>query len=106
MPCSGPRKLPSMISASAVRAAAIAMSGVRVMKALSCGSSASVRASKPSVYSTGDSLRTEIRRAASANVRLCSSADGMERLPGKGSPSGGGPTKWQYSSDSQDLRGS
>src|SRR5262249_54037511 len=53
------------------------------MKALSCGSSASVRASKSSVYSTGDSLRTEIRRAASVNVRLCSSADGMERLPSK-----------------------
>ena len=86
MPCSGPRKLPCMISASAVRAAAMATSGVRVMKAFSCGSSASVRASRLSVYSTGDSLRTEIRWAASANVRSCSSADGMAQLQSKGLP--------------------
>src|SRR5215813_9702619 len=80
MPCSGPRELPCVISASARRAAAMATSGVRVMKALSWGSSASVRASRLSVYSTGDSLRTASKRAASANVRSCSSADGMAQL--------------------------
>src|SRR5215510_8990341 len=86
-----------MISASAVRAAAMATAGVRVMKALSCGSSASVRLSSLSQYSTGDSLRPQMRRAASAKVRSCSSADGMAHLRDTGCHCGGGARATQYS---------
>src|SRR5215204_5157379 len=95
MPCSGPRNLPCMISASAARAAAMATSGVRVMKALSCGSSAWVRASRLSVYSVGESLRAEISWAASTSVSSCSAADGMTQLQSKGH-SGGGAMARQY----------
>src|SRR6516165_10385155 len=47
------------------------LSGVGSRKALSCGSSASMRASSASVSSTGDSCRLSINRAASAIVSQC-----------------------------------
>src|SRR5688572_16000299 len=72
-PCSGPRWRPLEISASACFACHTARSAVMLMNAFSFGSSASMRFSRASVSSTGESFRERIRREASAMERSCNS---------------------------------
>src|SRR5271165_867415 len=69
MPCSGPRQLPAVISASAARAAARAGSRSTRMKLLSLPLSRSMRARRLSTSSTGESSRLAISVLASAIVR-------------------------------------
>jgi hypothetical protein len=71
-----------MISRSAAFARSRAFSGVGSRKALSCGSSASMRASSASVSSTGDNRRRSINRAASAIVSQCRPAGAKVRSSG------------------------
>jgi hypothetical protein len=64
-PCSGPRRQPAAISASAALAASIAASPSRRMNTCSFGSRRSIRSSSAVINSTGESFRPAMARAAS-----------------------------------------
>src|SRR2546425_7550127 len=88
MPCRGPRYRPAAISRSAARAASRAWStGRSVVKALSRGSPAAMRASTASSSSTGETSRRCIRSAASASDRRTSpgwTTRGLYHAPPRG----------------------
>ena len=94
-PCSGPRTRPAAISRSAARAASIAASASRRMKACSFGSQPfdAVRAARCS-SSTGESVRAAKARVASVAVSQCgvgghSAGSRAHRRPGFGGGIGG-----------------
>src|SRR5215510_7800191 len=68
MPCNGQRQLPALISASAARAWARALSFMTVIKALILGLSCSIRSRQALMSSTGEICFRRSRSEASAIV--------------------------------------